>query len=94
MTIDARWPDPLQDVDRSDEDLGAGRLSQFIWQKMSHPDPWEAAMQRFAAHTLDPSLRRLRDDRAVASGLLELTPPDGWPAAPAGVLTRAHALAA
>ena len=33
-------------------------------------------------------------DRDVATGLLAATPPDGWPPAPGGVLTRDHAFGA
>ncbi|MEZ5087429.1 MAG: BREX-2 system phosphatase PglZ [Tessaracoccus sp.] len=80
-------------TDRSDADLGAGLLSHLIWQRLRHPDPWQAVQQAFAAHTIDARLLQLPDAREVASGLLELTPPDGWPPAPAGMLTRDHALA-
>lgn len=80
-------------TDRSDEDLGAGLLAQLTWQRLRHPDPWEAVRQRFGASNVDPRLLRTEHAREVAAGLLELAPPDGWPPAPAGVLTRDHALA-
>ena len=79
-------------TDRSDADLGPGLLAQFTWQRLRHPDPWQALQQRFDAHSVDARLLRLPHAREVASGLLELAPPDGWPPAPAGVLTRDHAL--
>ncbi len=79
-------------TDRSDDDLGAGLLSHLIWQRLRHPDPWQAVQQAFAAHSVDARLLSLGNARDVASGLLELAPTDGWPPAPAGVLTRDHAL--
>ena len=80
-------------TDRSDDDLGAGLLAQFVWQRLRHPDPWQAVRQRFGAHGIDAKLLQTRQAREVATGLLELSPNDGWPPAPAGVLTRDHALA-
>ncbi|MBB1516006.1 BREX-2 system phosphatase PglZ [Tessaracoccus sp. MC1679] len=80
-------------TDRSDADLGAGLLAHFLWQRLRHPDPWQAVQQAFAAHSVDARLLQLPNAREVASGLLELAPVDGWPPAPAGVLTRDHALA-
>ncbi len=80
-------------TDRSDDDLGPGLIAQFRWQRLRHPDPWQAVQQRFsAAHGIDATLLQTRQAREVATGLLELSPPDGWPPAPAGVLTRDHAL--
>src|SRR5438045_4167635 len=29
-------------TDRDDDDLGAGILAHFIWQRLRSPDPWEA----------------------------------------------------
>lgn len=81
-------------TDRSDADLGDGLLAQFTYQRMRHPDAWQALRQRFGAHSIDARLLRLDKAREVAIGLLELSPSDGWPPAPAGVLTRDHALAA
>lgn len=78
--------------DRSDTDLGAGLLARFVWQRLRHPDPWQAVRQRFGAHSIDGRLLRLDHAREVAGGLLELAPDGGWPPAPAGVLTRDHAL--
>ena len=79
-------------TDRSDDDLGPGLLAQFVWQRLRHPDPWQAVQQRFGAHGVDAKLLQTRQAREVATGLLELAPSDGWPPAPAGVLTRDHAL--
>lgn len=81
-------------TDRTDADLGDGLLAQFTYQQMRHPDAWQALQQRFGAHSVDTHLLRMDKARQVATGLLELSPPDGWPPAPAGVLTREHALAA
>ncbi len=78
-------------TDRSEEDLGDGLLAKFIWQRLRTPDPWQALLQRFAAQNIDARLLRTKNAREIAAGLLELAPPDGWPPAPGGVLTREHA---
>ena len=79
-------------TDRDDGDLGAGVLAHFVWQRLRSPDPWEAVRHRFAATGIDPALTSGRHSYDLAAALLAATPPVGWPAAPAGVLTRAHAL--
>jgi hypothetical protein len=81
-------------TDRSDEDLGAGVLSHFVGHRLRTPDPWAAVRNRFAATGIDPAIFATAGDRDVATGLLAATPPDGWPPAPGGVLTRAHAFGA
>jgi hypothetical protein len=81
-------------TDRDDHDLGAGILSHFVWQRLRSPDPWEAVRHRFSASGIDPALMQVAESRELAAGLLAAAPPSGWPAAPAGVLTRRHALAA
>lgn len=81
-------------TDRADEDLGAGILSHFLWHRLRTPDPWEAARLRFAATGIDPALTSLTGNRDIATGLLTGAPIGGWPPAPAGVLTRDHALGA
>ena len=55
-------------TDRSDDDLGAGLLSHLIWQRLRHPDPWQAVQQAFAAHSVDARLLSLGNARDVASG--------------------------
>jgi hypothetical protein len=81
-------------TDRSDEDLGAGVLSHFVGHRLRTPDPWAAVRNRFKATGIDPAIFVTAGDRDVATGLLAATPPDGWPPAPGGVLTRAHAFGA
>jgi hypothetical protein len=81
-------------TDRDDDDLGAGVLAHFVWQRLRSPDPWEAVRHRFAATGIDPALTTHPRGRDLAAALLAATPPTGWPAAPAGVLTRTHALGA
>lgn len=81
-------------TDRDDEDLGAGVLAHLIWQRLRSPDPWEAVRTRFAATGIDPALTSRPDNRELATALVAATPVTGWPAAPAGVLTRNHALGA
>lgn len=80
-------------TDRSEADLGNGLLARFTYNQLRHPDPWDGLRQRYGAHSIDARLLRLNAARDVASGLVELAPPEGWPPAPAGVLTRDHALA-
>ncbi len=81
-------------TDRDDEDLGAGLLAHLVWQRLRSPDPWEAVRHRFAASGIDPALTQVPDSRELATGLLAAAPPGGWPAAPAGILTRNHAFSA
>jgi hypothetical protein len=81
-------------TDRSDEDLGAGVLSHFVGHRLRTPDPWAAVRNRFKATGIDPAIFATAGDRDVATGLLAATPLDGWPPAPGGVLTRAHAFGA
>ncbi|MFY1655845.1 BREX-2 system phosphatase PglZ [Micromonospora sp. WMMD1274] len=81
-------------TDRDDDDLGAGILAHFVWQRLRSPDPWEAVRARFAAAGIDPALTSRPDNRELATALVAATPAAGWPAAPAGVLTRTHALGA
>src|SRR3954447_14595319 len=81
-------------TDRTDDDLGAGVLAHLIWQRLRSPDPWEAVRHRFAATGIDPALTSRPDNRELATALVAATPAAGWPAAPAGILTRNHALGA
>jgi len=81
-------------TDRTDDDLGAGVLAHFAWQRLRRPDPWEAVRHRFQASGVDPALTTAPGNRELAVRLLAAAPDAGWPAAPAGVLTRAHALGA
>lgn len=81
-------------TDRDETDLGHGLLGRLVWQRLRQPDPWDAVRQRFAAAGLDPALTSGPGHRDLASGLLAATPAEGWPPAPAGVLTRDHALGA
>ena len=43
-------------TDRTDDDLGAGVLAHFAWQRLRRPDPWEAVRHRFQATGVDPAL--------------------------------------
>ncbi len=81
-------------TDRTPEDLGEGILAHLIGYRLRTPDEWEALRQRFAAAGIDPALQADARSRQVAVGLLAAEPEDGWPPAPGGVLTRAHALTA
>ncbi|WP_426976362.1 BREX-2 system phosphatase PglZ [Pseudarthrobacter sp. O4] len=87
---DAEWLVIL--TDRTESDLGPGILSHFVWQQLRNPDPWDAVRQRFSATSLDRALLREGSRAEIAYGLLRTAPEDGWPPAPAGVLSRDHAL--
>jgi hypothetical protein len=69
-------------------------LSHFVGHRLRTPDPWAAVRNRFKATGIDPAIFAAAGDRDVATGLLAATPSDGWPPAPGGVLTRAHAFGA
>jgi hypothetical protein len=73
-------------TDRSDDDLGEGLLAHLVFQRLQMPSLWEAVRDRFQARQLDPLL--VREDRQLAETLLAETPPQGWPPAAGGVLTR------
>jgi hypothetical protein len=79
-------------TDRTEQDLGPGVLAHFVGNQLRHADAWEASRQSFSASGVAPALTRIRGGRDVAVGLLAARPTSGWPPAPAGVLTRAHAL--
>lgn len=79
-------------TDRDDQDLGAGLLAHFIGTRLQRPDAWEALRQSFSASGVAPALASRPGSRDLANALLSARPPEGWPPAPAGVLTRAHAM--
>jgi hypothetical protein len=81
-------------TDRNDDDLGAGLLAHLVGQRLRSPDAWQAVQQRFAATGIDTQLAGGPRHRDIAAGLLEATPPEGWPPAPAGLLSRDHAYGA
>lgn len=76
-------------TDRSDADLGLGILSRCYDQRVVTPSMWEAVKEAFRARHIDSLLARMS---WVAEPLVLQAPPAGWPVAPAGVLTRDHAL--
>jgi len=79
-------------TDRPEEDLGVGLLAHFVGHKLRTPDPWEAVRQQFSATGIEASLYTDSESRDIAHGLLMARPEQGWPPAPAGTLTRDHAL--
>lgn len=81
-------------TDRDDADLGAGVLGHLVWHRVRNPDPWEAVTARFSASAVSAELVALPQHRELAAGFLAAQPVDGWPPAPGGVLTAAHAFAA
>ncbi|MFW6598102.1 BREX-2 system phosphatase PglZ [Propionibacteriaceae bacterium Y2011] len=81
-------------TDRPESDLGPGVLTHLVGQQLRSPDPWQAVRQRFAATGIDAQLITRHGHRDLALGLLDVLPTDGWPPAPAGLLTRDHAFGA
>lgn len=81
-------------TDRTEDDLGAGVLAHLAGHKLRTPDPWRAVQQQFAATGIEPALYAQPGSRSLAQGLLAARTEDGWPPAPAGALTRDHALGA
>lgn len=79
-------------TDRPDDDLGTGVLAHLVGNKLRTPDPWDAVRQQFGATGIEPALYADADQVALAQGLLESRADAGWPPAPGGALTRAHAL--
>ncbi|MFW6187201.1 MAG: BREX-2 system phosphatase PglZ, partial [Actinomycetota bacterium] len=80
-------------TDRPEDDLGPGTLARLVDHRLLTPDPWEAAMQVFGARTLQRALLAEGRQAELPTQLVALTPEDGWPTAPGGVLTREHAYA-
>lgn len=80
-------------TDRPEEDLGAGTLARMVGHRLVTPDPWEAAMQVFNARSIQRALLAEGKHADLSTQLVAITPEDGWPAAPGGVLTREHAYA-
>ncbi|SOC53730.1 BREX-2 system phosphatase PglZ [Ornithinimicrobium cerasi] len=79
-------------TDRPEEDLGVGILAHLAGHKLRTPDPWAAVRQQFSAAGLETALYADPSTRPLAHGLLLARPEAGWPPAPAGALTRDHAL--
>lgn len=80
-------------TDRPEEDLGPGTLARMVTHRLVTPDPWEAAMQVFSARSIQRALLAEGKHADLSTHLVAITPDDGWPAAPGGVLTREHAYA-
>lgn len=81
-------------TDRTEQDLGVGILTHLVGHKLRSPNPWESVRRQFAASGIESSLHADPTNRALAQGFLLARPEQGWPPAPAGALTRDHALAA
>lgn len=79
-------------TDRDDRDLGAGILAHFVGSRLWRPDAWEALRLAFSASGVAPTLTSRSGSRDLANALLAARPHAGWPPAPAGVLTRTHAM--
>lgn len=77
-------------TDRQGADLGDAVLVRADRNRVEELDEWEAVPSLFAAHALDPALRRAGG--WVPAALLQHQPAGGWPPAPSGVVTLDHAL--
>ena len=76
-------------TDRSDADLGLGIRAHCFDQRVVTLTMWVGVEQAFRARQVDSALRR---KEWAAEPLVVNAPAGGWPIAPAGVLTRDHAL--
>lgn len=76
-------------TDRSDADLGLGIRAHCFNQRVETLTMWVGVEQAFRARQIDSILRR---KGWAAEPLVVNAPAGGWPVAPAGVLTRDHAL--
>lgn len=81
-------------TDRPEDDLGAGILARLVWSRLTLPYAWDAVRDQFSASAIEAALVAGPHNRQLATAILEATPADGWPPAPAGMLTRPHLLRA
>lgn len=88
---EGEWLVILTPVD--ERELGDGTLAHLIGAKLFTPDPWAALRSTFSANTIEPTLYKTADDRALAFGLLAALAPVTVTPAPGGVLTRDHVMA-
>ncbi|GAA1699000.1 hypothetical protein MMUR_26500 [Mycolicibacterium murale] len=86
------WTVVLTSVD--DDDLGDTVLAHLLDGRLITPDPWDALGSNFSATTIEPTLYRTANDRAIANGLLAALSADAYIPAPGGVLTRDQAMSA
>ncbi|NUU18464.1 BREX-2 system phosphatase PglZ [Cellulomonas humilata] len=77
-------------TDRDAHDLGDTILLRARGHRPHVIDPWSAVPEMFGARTADRDLRARGS--WVPEALLSQRPSPGWPAAPAGTVTEAHAL--
>lgn len=72
-----------------EDELGLAVLARLSRQQVRSIDRWDLVRQLFGGVALHPGL--VSAGRWAADALVDHTPPEGWPA-PAGLLTRDHAL--
>lgn len=78
-------------TDRAESDLGLSIRAHLAGERLHRPDAWAGVRQRFAATRVDHRLVIHKEHRALATGVLALTPPtDSWPPAAGGFLTLDH----
>lgn len=77
-------------TDRDAQDLGDTVLLRARGHRPHVIDPWSAVPELFGARTADRDLRARGS--WVPAALLAQRPAAGWPPAPAGTVTEAHAL--
>ncbi|MSW41014.1 MAG: BREX-2 system phosphatase PglZ [Actinobacteria bacterium] len=77
-------------TDRPSDDLGLTLLARMLHQQVEPIDVWHTVPGLFEARSAAPELRALGP--WVAAALVEHRPVSGYPVAPAGVVTRDHAL--
>lgn len=89
---DGRWLVIL--TDRDEHELGLSITGHLVGRRLRQPDPWDAVRNRFSATRVDYRLVTAPGARQLATGLLTVTPPSGWPPARGGLLSLDHALGA
>jgi hypothetical protein len=70
-------------TDCSEDDLGVDVLARLVKRRLLHVESWQALMDLFQAHDVDPRLVR---ERWIAETLLDAIPAEGFAPVPGGVL--------
>ena len=73
---DSQWTVVLTSIE--DDELGDTVLAHLVDGRLITPDPWDALRSNFSASTIEPSLYRSTNDRALANGLLALLSGRGY----------------
>ena len=89
---DSQWTVVLTSIE--DDELGDTVLAHLVDGRLITPTRGMRCAATSPASTIEPSLYRSTNDRALANGLLALLSGRGYSPRPAGVLTQDHAMSA